>query len=206
MKSLPLLSAPDFPRDLSAPPGVTREDMSAPQLEPPPRLPIRRLRTGVVRARGAYLTITLEAIRAGEVILTAQGEEVDRPSRTSLQVDEGVHLEVPAGLSLARTMDAYQWRFLDHSCDPAASFRGRELVALRDLPAWSLVTFDYNTTEYELAEPFHCECGSPSCQGEQVRGFRHLDAADRRRRLPHLASHLRRLLEPGEPEQGIPRG
>ena len=173
--------------------------MTEPQLESPPLIHTLRQRTGVVRARGTYLTITLEAIRAGEVILTVRGEEVRQPSRTSVQVGEEVHIEVPTGVTLAHTMDTYHWRFLNHSCEPAGYFRGRELVALRDLPAWTQVTFDYDTTEYELAEPFLCECGSPSCRGELVQGFRHLDPAGQRRRLPHLATHLRRLLQPGAP-------
>jgi len=58
---------------------------------------------------------------------------------------------------------------MNHSCDPNTRIRGRDLIALRDIQPWEDVTFNYNTTEYAMAEAFRCRCGSPGCAGE-IRG------------------------------------
>ncbi len=52
------------------------------------------------------------------------------------------------------------------------------------------ITFDYNTTDWDMAHPFACACGTLACVGV-VRGYRHLDDAARGRLLPFLAEHLR---------------
>lgn len=84
----------------------------------------------------------------------------------------------------------YGWRFLNHSCEPNAFLRGLTLVALDDIPEGAEITFDYNTTEWDMAHPFACVCGTPACVGV-VRGYRHLDDAARARLLPWVAEHLR---------------
>ncbi|BBZ64207.1 hypothetical protein MMON_55080 [Mycolicibacterium monacense] len=86
-------------------------------------------------------------------------------------------------------IEDHPWRFTNHSCEPNAVVRGRHLVSLTAIEVGDEVTFNYNTTEYVLAEPFVCNCGSPRCVGA-VRGFVHLRDAERRQLLPLLASHL----------------
>jgi len=61
-------------------------------------------------------------------------------------------------------------------------------VALRDLAAGEELTFDYNATEWSMAEPFLCTCGA--CGGSVVQGFAHLDAAARAQRSGWIAEHL----------------
>jgi hypothetical protein len=65
---------------------------------------------------------------------------------------------------------------------------GRRLVALRELAAGEELTFDYNATEWDLAEPFRCSCGA--CGGSIVRGFAHLDDRARALRRGRTAGHL----------------
>lgn len=132
-----------------------------------------------------------EPIPAGTVILRMDGELRAQPTRHSLQLDDGVHLESPAHLDEAETRARYPWRYLDHSCDPNAWVRDRELVARRDIPACAPITFDYNTTEMDLAHPFPCHCGAAGCAGT-IAGFVHLDGAQQARREAMLLPYLRR--------------
>ncbi len=152
----------------------------------------------VQRVRGEYRLVAVGTVPKGRVLMTVEGLLVDRPSRTSVQLDERTHVDVPPGVPIEAVADAYPWRFLNHSCAPTAWLRGRKFVALRRILPSEEVTFDYNTTEYDMAAPFRCRCGSPSCSGVQVRGFRHLSAVEQRRLLPFLSDALRRRLAAGK--------
>lgn len=131
-----------------------------------------------------------EPIARGQTILTLVGRRVRRPDRYSIQIGPRTHLTAPADLSPDIAVAEYGWRFLNHSCEPNAHVRGLELVALQDIAAGAEVTFDYHTTEWDMAVPFACLCGSPSCV-RTVRGYRHLDEARRANLVPWLAEHLR---------------
>ena len=73
-------------------------------------------------------------------------------------------------------------RFVNHSCDPNAEtqkwlVRGElaiGLFALRDIPAGSEITFDYNFERYG-DKPLRCLCSTPACRGTVGGGG--LDAA-----------------------------
>lgn len=107
--------------------------------------------------------VAARAIRAGETLCRIEGEVCATPSRYTLQVGPGRHIAAP---------EAAAWRYLDHGCAPNAALVGEALVARRAIEAGEPVTFDYETTEAELAEPFVCRCGAESCRGV-IRGFRH---------------------------------
>ena len=56
----------------------------------------------------------------------------------------------------------------------------RTFRALRDIAAGEEISFNYLTTESEMAEPFHCRCGSANCFGFiQGRNFLTVEQADR---------------------------
>jgi hypothetical protein len=55
------------------------------------------------------------------------------------------------------------------------------VVAVRDIPAGEELTFDYLTTEWEMATPFACRCGAADCRG-LIQGFKHLS--------PEAQAHL----------------
>ena len=150
-----------------------------------------------MRIHGGFHLLATEPIPRGQWILSLSGLLMPGPCRHSVQVGRGLHLEAPPGLSTDELLDQHPWRFLNHSCDPSARLQGRDLYARRRIQAWDEVTFDYDTTEFDMADPFACRCGSPRCRG-WIRGFRHLDPAERRRLRPRLADHLREDL-PDEP-------
>lgn len=147
-----------------------------------------RILIGGVDDRHAVLAA--EPIAAGEVILAFIGTSARRPDRYSIQVGRRTHRVPPPDLHPHAQVAEYGWRFLNHSCAPNAWVRGFELVALADIPADAEITFDYDTTEWDMASPFPCGCGAAGCRGT-VRGFRWLDAPARERLLPWLADHLR---------------
>lgn len=163
--------------------------------------PAAALDPGVAVARigGEYRLLALTPFGAGDRILAIDGETSRHATRYSIQIGEELHIDLLAPRSMEEIFDRYRWRFLNHGCDPNTAVRGRDLVALRAIGPWEELTYHYATTEYDMAEPFACRCGSPACLGT-VQGFRHLPPAEQRRLEPLLAEHLRRRLDEGENE------
>lgn len=147
---------------------------------------------GVALREGHYRVIALEPIAAGTELLQLHGVFVDAPSRYSVQVAAQLHVVPPDDLRPEHVPDRYLWRYLNHACRPNAAFAGRWLIALQDIAAWDEINFDYNSTEYEIAEAFQCRCGG--CGGRTVRGFKHLGPSEQARLAPYLAPHLAALL------------
>ena len=148
-----------------------------------------------VERAGTWLhVIALRPAKTGASLIALAGELVAKPSRHSIQLDETRHIEVTVELPLGEMMTRYPWRFTNHSCDPNARLAGRALVALRPIAAGEEITYNYNTSEWELAEPFECRCGSPACE-RTIRGFRFLARQERERIKPMLAPHLLRRLD-----------
>jgi hypothetical protein len=71
--------------------------------------------------------------------------------------------------------------------------QGLDLVATRPIAAGEPVTFDYDSNEWDMISPFPCACGAADCRA-MIRGYRHLDAATRRRLEPVISAHLREML------------
>lgn len=138
--------------------------------------------------------VATRAVKAGGTVLSLDGEEVKEPSRHSIQLDERTHILVTEDAPIEELMLRHPWRYLNHSCDPNTKLVGLALVALRPVRAGDEITYNYNTSEWELAEPFDCKCGSPSCEAT-IRGFKYLGPAERERIKPLLSPHLvRRFL------------
>lgn len=147
----------------------------------------------VLRARldhGPFgeLLRAVKPIRAGEVIFYLSGEIVDVPTKFTIQLDETRHVVTANGL----------WKSMNHACEPNVRIDvdTREMIAIRDLAPGEELTFNYNTTEWDMASPFACGCGAASCAGT-IRGFRHLDsrqrAAIRSWLSPFIASRVDRF-------------
>jgi hypothetical protein len=56
-------------------------------------------------------------------------------------------------------------KFINHSCDPSVFFdtQSMQLVALKDIVPGDEFTFFYPSTEWNMAQPFDCLCGSDKC-------------------------------------------
>ena len=138
---------------------------------------------------GQHAVVANADIERGEVVLAVTGQEVALPTRYTLQVGRSLHIEAQQD---GDGPDGYPvWRFMNHGCEPNIVLRGRSFVAKRFIRAGEEVTFDYDSTEWDMASPFRCHCSSPFCR-INIRGYRHLTAAARRQLL-EVAPHLRDL-------------
>ncbi|WP_410616672.1 SET domain-containing protein-lysine N-methyltransferase [Amycolatopsis sp. lyj-109] len=151
-------------------------------------------RAAVVRSEGEYRLVTNQAVPAGTLLFTLDGELTATPTRYTVQLDEQQHVDLPAGCSLEEVLDRYYWRFMNHACEPAAVIRDRSVLSLRPIPAWSEITFHYASTEYDMAEPFPCRCGGERCDGD-IQGFRYLTAGRREALRPLLSPYLLAVLD-----------
>lgn len=104
--------------------------------------------------------------RAGEYISPFEaGEILDTPNYLTIQVGDKKHITLlPSFL-----------QYVNHSCTPNSFFdiSRMALVALRDIETSEELTFFYPSTEYDMAQPFICYCGSQECL-RNIRGARYL--------------------------------
>ncbi|WP_224369218.1 SET domain-containing protein-lysine N-methyltransferase [Hyalangium versicolor] len=128
---------------------------------------------------------SLRAFATGDTISAFRAKATHaRPSRMTLQVSEHEHIELtPPALS-----------FTNHSCDPNVYFDVEKwaLSALRPIAAGDALTYFYPSTEWTMASPFECLCGSPRCL-RRIAGASQMP----KRALQgyRLAPHITKLLE-----------
>ena len=148
-----------------------------------------RVRVGPVP--GGQGLFTAVAVPAGGTVLVLDGVIRPKPDRYSIQVDVASHLHPrPEALAEGEASPA-PWWFLNHCCRPTVRIEGLRVVAVHDLAAGEQLRFDYDTTEWSLAEPFRCGCGH--CGGRTVGGYARLGDEERARIDAIVAPHLRRL-------------
>lgn len=123
-----------------------------------------------VIVKGDYHSIlAAEDIAMDTEIALFSGELYDQPNAHTLQVDDCKHVLCPGGPV-----------YTNHSCEPNAYFMFLpndpfpRLTAQRDILVGEEISFDYNTTEWEMSTPFDCLCGCKGCHGT-IRGFKYLE-------------------------------
>lgn len=98
--------------------------------------------------------VARQDFKRGDVIYQIPTEKLsDKPNRFTVQMDRNLHTEV-GKLSA-----------LNHSCNPNVILDMEKMVvvACRDIKTGDELSFFYPSTEWEMAAPFICLCGSPSC-------------------------------------------
>jgi len=122
-----------------------------------------------------------ENISNDTVIFFLKGKITRRPTRYTIQIGNNRHLASPAIRKADDEMD-YCWLYLNHNCEPNGYINIDELTfrARRDIAAGDEITFNYLTTESELAAPFNCTCGATTCFG-LIRGRDFLTPAEAER-------------------------
>ncbi|TNE55745.1 MAG: SET domain-containing protein [Bacteroidetes bacterium] len=104
--------------------------------------------------KGLYSQIPF---KAGETVFEFTGEVIDYPTRTSIQIAPGKHQEDELG------------QFINHACEPSCRVESNRIVALRDLPTDTEITFDYNENEDLMSSPFTCHCCGKQIGGKEVK-------------------------------------
>lgn len=85
----------------------------------------------------------------GDVVCVIEGEVINQPSRTTLQVGSNKHVDVKEPIM-----------YINHRCIGNIGLKNDTFVAISRIEAGDEIAFNYNETEEELAEPFYCrDCG-----------------------------------------------
>ncbi|MGE5106525.1 MAG: SET domain-containing protein-lysine N-methyltransferase [Sphingobacteriales bacterium] len=87
------------------------------------------------------------------------------------------YLTVQTGINRHITLQPEFLQYINHSCEPNVFFdtTTMQLICLRPLNGDDELTFFYPSTEWDMAQPFNCYCGSEHCLGE-IRGAAYLSA------------------------------
>lgn len=109
--------------------------------------------------------IAEDDIKNGTVILQLKGIIKTVPNKYSLQLGHERHL-YPTSEGNEK-MHELVWPYLNHDCVPNAKIDldKLRLIAVKDIKKNSEITFDYETTEWEMSNPFQCKCKSDKCRG-----------------------------------------
>jgi len=108
-------------------------------------------------------------------------EVLSAPTMYTVQVAPGKHVDVKTPLM-----------YTAHSCAPSGKIVVSEqatggwtvqVESTRDLSKGEWVTFDYNSTEWDMQSPFDCACGAPSCR-KSIKGAKYLSKEDAAALLP----------------------
>ncbi|NOT76336.1 MAG: SET domain-containing protein-lysine N-methyltransferase [Cyclobacteriaceae bacterium] len=64
---------------------------------------------------------------------------------------------------------------INHSCDPNAFFdtTRKQLIAVKSIEKGEQFTFFYPSAEWDMDQPFQCQCGSKNCIG-MIKGAKYL--------------------------------
>jgi hypothetical protein len=85
------------------------------------------------------------------------------------------YLTVQTGINRHITLLPQFLQYINHSCSPNVFFNTTtmELVALNDILPNEEFSFFYPSTEFEMAQPFICFCGSNNCL-QNIKGAKHI--------------------------------
>lgn len=134
--------------------------------------------------------VAIRPIAAGHRLFTIEGREISAPTRYSVQIGAGLHIDQECAHDPNDMVRRFFYRYMDHDCDPTTIIRNRVVISIRDIEPGDGITFNYNTTEYELATPFACRCGSALCVG-MVRGAKYMTSVQRARVEDYLPDYLK---------------
>ncbi|KAK1983540.1 hypothetical protein LZ30DRAFT_687585 [Colletotrichum cereale] len=108
----------------------------------------------------------------------------DEPTYATVQCGKNKHLNLNSDLL-----------YINHSCEPSLIFdtgNFNVLAGPKGLRPGDELTFFYPSTEWHMAQPFDCFCGTPSCRGT-IGGARDMPRAQLEGLW--LNGHVRELLE-----------
>ena len=96
---------------------------------------------------GMHGVFALSSCDAGSVVRKLSGDDiVDNPTRTSIHIGNGRHVEDAIGI------------YINHSCTPSCKIVGSSVIAIDKLKKGDEITFNYNESELVVSSPFRCLC------------------------------------------------
>jgi len=133
---------------------------------------------------------SLQAYQPGDILCSFHaGETVEQPT----------YLTVQTGIDRHITLRPEFLQYINHSCDPNVFFdtTSFQLVCLRPIEAGEEFTFFYPSTEWEMIQPFVCQCNSANCL-QLIQGASYLstETLDKYRLTDFIQQQLRRKAQP----------
>ncbi|CAO3611306.1 unnamed protein product [Cunninghamella blakesleeana] len=119
----------------------------------------------------------------GSIVVDLKGLTPGPKRYSSVQVSKTQHVELNSDLV-----------FMNHSCDPSMHLDvdRMAIVALKDVKLGDEMTFFYPSTEWDMAQPFACWCGSSKCI-ETVKGASYLPTETLNQFT--LSNHIKELIK-----------
>lgn len=149
---------------------------------------------------------SLKKFEIGDCVADMTGPIVpgDQSSSYSLQVGINEFVYWP---QKPENKNTPRWKedYCNHSCDPNCIVRRTNrkiwLEAIRKIEIDDEISFNYNSTEFDLIESksdFKCECGSSNCVGF-VKGFKYLSQKEREKIKPIALPYLKLICKQEKP-------
>jgi len=129
-------------------------------------------------------SVSLVDLPAGAIFAKITTATPSTKAYSSVQISESAHIELNSDLV-----------YINHSCDPnlvfdMARFEVR-VVKDKELRKGDSLTFWYPSSEWDMAQPFDCTCGSKDCRGV-ISGAKDMD--EQVLRHYWLNEHIERML------------
>ncbi|KAF1992023.1 hypothetical protein K402DRAFT_300554, partial [Aulographum hederae CBS 113979] len=141
----------------------------------------------VERSQKAFASraVSLVSLPAGAVFAHITHPTPATKAYTSVQISPNQHIELNSALV-----------YCNHSCDPSVVFDMDKMEVRvgegRELKEGDALTFFYPSTEWDMAQPFECNCGAEKCLGT-IAGAKDIDEEALQRYW--LNKHIVEMLE-----------
>lgn len=143
---------------------------------------------GIVYVQGKGLGLfAYKNFRKDDVVVAFKADIVDRmhASPEAVQIDDNKFYD---------TKQLAPEAFINHSCSPNTRLdvAKKQYIAVRNILKNEEVTFNYNTTEWDMVkygDDFECHCGSRNCVG-RVKGLKYLTRAEQQKLTPLILPFL----------------
>lgn len=96
----------------------------------------------VKKDKNFYSLVASKHYDPGDLIFTLSGIILSYPTRTSIEIYPGLHIEDNNG------------KYMNHSFEPTCQIDRDRVVAIKHINCGEELTFDYNSNETNLACPF----------------------------------------------------
>jgi hypothetical protein len=119
-------------------------------------------------ATGHKALFTMQPFQPGQVLCSFSAREIlTGPTYLTVQIGANRHI----------TLKPEFLQYMNHSCKPNTFFdtTAMQIICLEVVEPGDELTFFYPSTEWEMAQPFVCQCGQPTCLGS-VSGAANLPA------------------------------